>query len=124
MARIEGDVATLKQVVHALSPLTTQTAVLAQKVGELDKDMTHLEKSFQERLDALQKAIVEDRNETVRYRREREQREDAARKETLALEEHRADERREERRWRIGIGVVIGLGAVSSSVTLIVALIG
>lgn len=124
MARIEGDVATLKEVVHSLSPLTTQTAVLAQKIGELDRDMIQIEKNFESRLNRIEKSFADDRAETVRYRREREELEKAARKETMALEAHREDERRDERRWRIGIAVVIALGALSSAVTLIVALIG
>lgn len=48
VARIQGDVENLSRIVQTLAPLTAQTAVLVERVGDMDKDMRRIEQLIAE----------------------------------------------------------------------------
>lgn len=98
MSRLEGDVANLKEVVNTLAPLTAQTAVLTQKIVDLDDDMGDIRDEFRLRVEKLQTTVEHDRDDRRR---------DAA---TQALE------RKRDRHWAVG--------AIMTATALIIAATG
>jgi chromosome segregation ATPase len=115
LGRVEGEVINLKEIVHTLAPLTAQTAVLASSVQDLDGDMKRVEAKFDGRLDRIEGKLDDERRERERLQR-------AAKSEADAYRSKRDDDERVQRRWRVGLIVVVVLGVFSSLMSVVVAL--
>jgi len=117
VARLEANVTAMQSDLEKLAQQPIETARLSERVSGMEGMMSRLEMKFDRRLDEIEKLIE---HET----RERQRIAEAERIEAKQMTERRQNEASNERRWRIGLLVVIALGVISSVLTTITVVTG
>jgi uncharacterized protein (DUF3084 family) len=123
-ARLEQRVANNEARLDRMSELAERLATLAanvisldKNVGTLDKDVNRVEGKFEQRLDVIEDLIANER-------KAREDIREQERKEAIAMRVERAKEDATERRWKIGLAVVIVLGLIASGIQIGTGVLG
>jgi hypothetical protein len=89
--------------------LAANVVSLDKNVGTLDQDVNRVEGKFEHRLDLIEDLIQ-------RERKAREDIREQERKEAAAMRTERQKEVAVERRWKIGLAIMILLGLIASGV--------
>lgn len=128
LAALEQRISDQEKRLDRMADIAERLATLAERVVAVHDDVDRIESTFDRQLETFERRWAERWErlaETIEAQEQARQRiREEERKEARAIEQQRRDDASTERRWRVGLAVVIVLGILATIVSIVIAALG